>query len=415
MATAVRWNREGDRREGGRSERLASAGLVAIIIGGAAFRNGPTRPSSDAVVAAGSPGALVLVDDRSSRREAASGLAVLRGHVPLDVRDRFRVGSITKTFVAVIVLQLVNEHLLRLGDTVERWLPGVVPGGSRITVRELLAYRSGLANYASDASFLRRTVAEPRRRWTPRQLVRVALAEGPVARPGKRFAYASTNYVLLGLVVERATGTSLERQLRGRILAPLGLKGTSFVPGRRIPGGYAHGYAPTEHDGIVGSLATARDRSKVSASMGLGRRRDRLRRSRSLPFPWFFCRAACFHLLGLMRPARGTRCGLGLAAFRTPCGTAIGPTGALLGIVSAAWGSSDGRRRVVAMSNSFPLSPSADAAPRRLLDASFVELRSSRQGVLGRGVRRSRRAHPLPLPLLRHWLAARPTERRVHR
>ncbi len=186
--------------------------------------------------------------------------------LPIDVRDRFRVGSITKTFVAVIVLQLVNEHLLRLGDTVERWLPGVVPGGSRITVRELLAYRSGLANYASDASFLRRTVAEPRRRWTPRQLVRVALAEGPVARPGKRFAYASTNYVLLGLVVERATGTSLERQLRGRILAPLGLKGTSFVPGRRIPGGYAHGYAPTEHDGIVGSLATARDRSKVSAS-----------------------------------------------------------------------------------------------------------------------------------------------------
>jgi len=88
---------------------LTSVGSVAIIIGGVALRSGPTRLSPDAVVAAGSPGALILVDDGSSRREAANGLAVLRGRVPLRVRDRFRVGSITKTFVAVLVLQLVDE------------------------------------------------------------------------------------------------------------------------------------------------------------------------------------------------------------------------------------------------------------------------------------------------------------------
>jgi hypothetical protein len=72
-----------------------------------------------------------------------------------------------------------------------------------------------------------------------------------------------------------------------------------------------------------------------------------------------------------MRPAPGARYGLGLAAFRTPCGTTIGHTGALLGTVSAAWGSPDGRRRVVAMNNSFPLSPPAGHAFRRLLDSSF--------------------------------------------
>jgi D-alanyl-D-alanine carboxypeptidase len=352
---------------------LTSAGSVAIISGGAAIRSGPTRPSPAAVVAAGSPGALVLVDEGSSRREAASGLAVLRGRVPLHVRDRFRVGSITKTFVAVVVLQLVDENRLRLGDTVERWLPGLVPGGGRITVRELLGHTSGLADYAGDAVFLRRTVAQPRRRWTPRELVSVALAEGPVARPGERFAYASTNYVLLGLVVERATGTSLERQLRRRILAPLGLQDTSFVPGSRIPGRYAHGYAPSEYDGIVGSLATARDRSTVTASWAwaagamvstasdLSRFLGALLQGRLLP-P---------RLLKPMRPAPGARYGLGLVAFRTPCGTAIGHSGALLGTVSAAWSSPDGRRRVVAMSNSYPLSPTADAELRRLLDASF--------------------------------------------
>ena len=76
-------------------------------------------------------------------------------------------------------------------------------------------------------------------------------------------------------------------------------------------------------------------------------------------------------LLALMRPPAGGRYGLGLAAFRTPCGIAIGHTGNLLGTVSAAWNSPDGRRRVVAMTNSYPLSPEADTAFRRLLDTAY--------------------------------------------
>ena len=94
----------------------------------------------------------------------------------------------------------------------------------------------------------------------------MSLAAGPVAPPGVRFAYASTNYVLLGLILERATGTTLERQLHRRIIAPVGLRDTSFSPGGRISGRYVNGYALSAHDGIVGSLATARDRSTASAS-----------------------------------------------------------------------------------------------------------------------------------------------------
>ena len=297
---------------------------------------------------------------------------MLKGRIPLDAHDRFRVGSITKTFVAVVVLQLVGERRLALGDTVERWVPGLVPDGGRISVRQLLAHTSGLADYADDADFLRRTVAQPRRQWMPRELVNVALAEGPVARPGEHFAYASTNYVLLGMVVERATGTSLGRQLRGRIFAPLGLEETSFAPDLRN-GRYVHGYAPSEHDGIVSSLATARDRSTVNTSWAWAAGSIV---STASDLSRFFGavlqgRLLSPRLLQLMRPAPGSRYGLGLAAFRTPCGAAIGHTGALLGTVSAAWSSPDGRRRVVAMSNSFPISPSAGAAFRRLLDASF--------------------------------------------
>ena len=147
-------------------------------------RSDSSAASVDKVVDAGSLGALLLVDDGSSRKEKTSGLAVMRGRVPLHAHDRFRVGSITKSFVAVVVLQLVGERQLSLRDTVERWLPGVVPGGGRITLRELLAHRSGLVDYADDVAVVRRTVAQPRRLWTPRELVAVALAEGRVAPPG---------------------------------------------------------------------------------------------------------------------------------------------------------------------------------------------------------------------------------------
>jgi D-alanyl-D-alanine carboxypeptidase len=355
--------------------------LIAVVLAGslttsggrAATPSSADRHSLDALVVAGSPGALVLVDRSGSRRQEAAGLAVLRGSVPLRAGDRFRAGSITKTFVAVVVLQLVAEKKLGLGDTVGRWLPGLVPNGDRITVRQLLAHTSGLADYAGDSAFLHRTVSEPRRRWKPRELVGVALAQGSVGRPGERFAYASTNYVLLGLVVERATGATLERQLRSRIFTPLGLRSTSFSSGTRIPGRHAHGYAPSQHDGIIGSLATARDRSTASASWGwaagaivstapdLSRFFGTLLQGRLLPA----------RLLTLMRPPQGARYGLGLAAFRTPCGTAIGHTGNLLGTVSAVWSSRDGRRRVVAMTNSYPLSPAADTAFRRLMETAY--------------------------------------------
>ena len=155
---------------GARSGRLAAVGAAAIIISGTAPRSDSSAASVEKVVDAGSLGALLLVDDGSSRKEKTSGLAVMRGRVPLHAHDRFRVGSITKSFVAVVVLQLVGERQLSLRDTVERWLPGVVPGGGRITLRELLAHRSGLVDYADDVAFVRRTVAQPRRLWTPREL-----------------------------------------------------------------------------------------------------------------------------------------------------------------------------------------------------------------------------------------------------
>lgn len=353
---------------------LAIAGTTASATArGDAASAEPLRLALESVVTAGSPGALVRVDDGTSRTQAAVGLADLRGRVPLRARDRFRAGSITKTFVAVVALQLVREGRLSLDDSVQRWLPGLVPNGRRVTIRQLLAHTSGIADYTADELFLRRTASEPRRTWTPRELVDRAVRMGPEGSPGERFSYASTNYVLLGLVVERVTGTTAGEQLRRRIFEPLRLRETSFVPGTRIPGRHAHGYAPSAHDGIVGSLATARDRSAASASWAwaagaiVSSAADLSRFFQALLGGLLLPR----RVLEQMRPVPGARYGLGLASFRTPCGTAVGHTGNLLGTVSAVWSTRDGSRRVVAMTNSYPLSPTADTAFRHLLETAF--------------------------------------------
>lgn len=155
--------------------------------------------------------------------------------------DRFRIGSETKVFVATVVLQLVGDDKLSLAETVERRLPGLVPNGGKITVRQLLNHTSGLFDYAEDKTFIEQ-VDNPRKHWAPRQLVELATAQTPLFAPGTRHSYSNTGYILLGLIVEKATGNSLPAELRKRIFAPLRLHATSFPTAPGIAGRYAHGY-----------------------------------------------------------------------------------------------------------------------------------------------------------------------------
>ncbi|MEU6800218.1 serine hydrolase domain-containing protein [Streptomyces neyagawaensis] len=159
---------------------------------------------------------------------------------PLRRADRFRAGSITKTFIATVVLQLAAEHRLSLSDSVEDHLPGLIRGegagradeGRRITLRALLTHTSGLADFTAVTGG---TIPV-----TPRQAVRLALALPP-AVPG-RFFYSNTNYVLLGLVIEQVTGNSYATEAERRVIAPLRLTGTSF-PGARSSLPEPHGRA----------------------------------------------------------------------------------------------------------------------------------------------------------------------------
>lgn len=193
------------------------------------------------------PGLFGLVTDGGEVVFAGSvGVADLADPRPMTADDQVRVGSITKTYVAALVLQLAAEGVLGLSETVEQW----VPGGEDVTVELLLRMRSGLPDYISrlygDPPDLR--VLE--RYWSPETLVRLALEEPDRLPPGAVHRYSNTDYVLLGLVVERATGERVDAQLWQRLFEPLGLHDTTFpTVDPRLRGPHARGHvrsAPPE-------------------------------------------------------------------------------------------------------------------------------------------------------------------------
>ncbi|MFE0172369.1 serine hydrolase domain-containing protein [Streptomyces sp. NPDC059002] len=198
-----------------------------------------TQQAMDAAVKDGVPGVTGQAVDKYGTWNGTSGVGDLKTQKPRDAQDRYRVASITKTFVATVLLQLEAEGEIDLDDTVEQWLPGVVRGhghdGSKITVRRLLNHTSGIYNWTLDPE-IQRTVFDKeflRDRydtWTPEQQVRVAMRNKPDFEPGKGWNYSDTNYILAGMIIKKATGHTYGDEIRQRIIEPLGLHATS-VPG----------------------------------------------------------------------------------------------------------------------------------------------------------------------------------------
>lgn len=152
-----------------------------------------------------------------------------------------RIGSETKTFTVTALLQLVDRGVVRLDDPIGRYVDGV-PGGDRITLHELAGMRSGLFDYSEDAAFLKALTSDPRRPFTPRELLGYSFSHPVRFPPGERFHYSNTNLVLLGLVVEKASGLPLGDFIRRNILAPAGLNHTLFPDGATFPDPHAQGY-----------------------------------------------------------------------------------------------------------------------------------------------------------------------------
>jgi D-alanyl-D-alanine carboxypeptidase len=293
---------------------------------------------------------LVLVRDGDRSTVATAGYANLATKAPYTAADRFRVGSVTKSFVATVVLQLAGEGRLSLGDRVDRWLPGRIPNGGAITVRELLNMTSGVPDYLQEGAVVQALLRrEWGRRWTPQQLLALAARRPADFEPGARWAYSNTNYVALGLIAERAGGAPLAALIRRRILAPLGLHDTYLDAARRIVGPHAHGY-----ERLSGRLVDASDVNPSyawAAGAIVSTAGDVARFYRALLRGRLLGRALLAQMETLTSPSPGFGYGLGIFRSSLPCGAAWGHNGSVPGYVTWAGSSRDGSRQVVLSAN----------------------------------------------------------------
>ncbi|MFB6816119.1 serine hydrolase domain-containing protein [Streptomyces sp. NPDC056347] len=278
--------------------------------------------------------------------------------------DRFRAGSITKTFVATVVLQLVQEGRLRLSDPVERLLPRLVRGngndGRRITLRALLSHTSGLYDYtdAPSAHPLSATAA-----------VRVALAHRPTGAPG-HYAYSNTNYAVLGLVVRRVTGRDYATEIRDRVITPLHLTGTSF-PGARtaLPAPHGRAYTRDPADGTLRDV-TALDPRGAGAAGSLISTLGDLNRFFAALLGGRLLAPAQLALMTDTRATRGTY-GLGLFPEKLSCGITVwGHNGHIAGSYVRTAATRDGRHVLTYRVDTDTLAD-ADTLEPALLDAEF--------------------------------------------
>ncbi|MFF2149080.1 serine hydrolase domain-containing protein [Kitasatospora sp. NPDC058190] len=319
-----------------------------------------------AVTRAGAVAAIAQVRDEDGVWRAGTGAADLTTGAPVRTDGRFRAGSITKMFTSTTVLQLVGEGRVGLDDPIERYLPGAVPNGEHITVRQLLNHSSGLWDPTNEKGGVFPDLADPGvlRNWldqggmtrtiTPAQVVATSVAHAPNFPPGERFAYSNVNYTLLGMIIERVTGRGYAQEISARILRPLGMNGTSF-PGTAtdIRGPHAHGYLTlvegpgpedrSDRDVTVASVSWANSAGELISTLDdlnrfekalLGGRllSEKLMREMTTTIP-----------VKVNGQPTGLDYGLGLARLQLSCGPVYGHDGSVAGYSSQLW-SSGGRQ-----------------------------------------------------------------------
>ncbi|WAU86319.1 serine hydrolase [Streptomyces sp. Qhu-G9] len=199
----------------------------------------------------GAPGAVARIDDRGTVHKVAEGVADKGTGRAISTADRFRVGSVTKSFSAVVLLQLVDEGVLALDTSVNTYLPGLLPD-DKITVRHVLSHRSGLYDYTND--MFEHTVpgfeAVRNKVFSYQDLVDLSLKQPLGSAPGAAYSYSNTNFVVAGMLIEKLTGKPVRSAYQSRIIKPLGLKDTFYVhPGTAVPGKHANGYLTPDEAG----------------------------------------------------------------------------------------------------------------------------------------------------------------------
>ncbi|MFF2197709.1 serine hydrolase domain-containing protein [Streptomyces sp. NPDC058157] len=366
-----------DRNRRLRGAAAATAVVLALLAGAApaqAAAPAPAGPAAtadgidrsaltsalDAVHEAGVYGAYATVRDGRARWNGATGVADRDTGRPTTPGMRHRVGSVTKSFTAVAVLQQSARGRVGLDRPVADYVPGLLPGerGRKVTVRMLLNHTSGIADYAAEAfpslkegstrsldDFRHRTI-------TPGRLIALGAAQPQLFEPGSDWSYSNTNYVLLGEVLRAVTGEDPEKVITRDVIRRAGLRDTYF-PGteERIRGAHARMY-----ENWYGLIDPPRDYADYNMTWGgtagaLVSTTDDLTSFYRALFQGRLLPAEQLDQMRTTVPVKdesgavAMRYGLGVFAVDTPCGTAWGHNGAVFGAGTEAMTTADGTRQ----------------------------------------------------------------------
>jgi D-alanyl-D-alanine carboxypeptidase len=277
---------------------------------------------ADSIIAAGAIGAIVWVDGEAE----AAGFANLETHEPMTPQHRMRVGSIDKTYLAVVAMTVFDD----LDVPATRWVPHL---DERITLRHLLSHRSGIFDYMWDGETYERLAFGPPALSDPEAFLQAALRY-PLRNFGE-VSYSSSNYAALDLILERATGDSLGDLLQKHVFELYRLRRTTFQTGLEVPSDVAHGYALK--GGTFPAVDSPRDVSAYWSDRSIAADVADL--------------ASFFQQLVRTRPEM-VEGGLGVRAYDHPRGTAYGHGGTMAGYTVQLRIAPDGEHTVIAAANS---------------------------------------------------------------
>lgn len=188
------------------------------------------------------PGAnLTIILPDNTVIKVSSGVSDLKSQKPITHSDRMFSGSVGKTYVSAVLLKLVEEYKLRLDDPVSKFLGkklwfSRLPNNKDLTVRNLLNHTSGISEHVNIDKFNKSLIKSPDKIWKPEELISYILDLKPLFAAGKGWSYADTNYILVGMIIEKITGNTYYRELKKRILIPYNLASTTPSVGREFAG-----------------------------------------------------------------------------------------------------------------------------------------------------------------------------------
>lgn len=316
-------------------------------------------------------GAVAVVQRGRQIRTHAAGLARVGGKPPT-ARDAMRLASTSKAFSGAVALALVSRGALSLNDTIARRLPFLPTSWGKVTLREALQHTSGLPNFTASSAYLRALSASPGHGPMPRQLVTYVEKDPLLFAPGTRYNYSNTDNVVVGLMVEQASGRSYEQELQRLVLTPLGLRKTALPARVGMPRPLFHGYQVSS-SGMREDISNLISPAWTWAAGGMvSTPADLNRFARGYIGGRLFSRAVRRAQLRTVNgesepPGPGkNHAGLGVFRYRTRCGTVYGHTGNFPGYTQFFAASLDGRRSLTVSVNQ-QLRPDLEPRVFRLL------------------------------------------------